>query len=59
MQCKVSKVAPENHQKVTEAKTLGEAFNDLSRDDTEDTDVARWYSLLGVNEVSKVAPVDH
>ena len=41
MQCKVSKVAPEDHRIVTEAETLGEAFNDASRDVTEDADLAR------------------
>ena len=41
MQCKVSKVAPEDHQKLTDAETLVEASNDASRDDTEDVEVAR------------------
>ena len=41
MQNQVSKVAPENHQKETDAETLGEASEDASRDDTEDDDVAR------------------
>ena len=38
MQHKVSKVAPEDHQKLTDAETLGEASNEASCDDTEDVE---------------------
>ena len=44
MQHKVSKVAPEDHQKLTDAETLDEASNEASWDDNEaveDNDEAR------------------
>ena len=41
MQHQVSKVAPEDHQQLTDAETLGEASDNASRDETEDIDVAR------------------
>ena len=52
MQNQVSKVAPEDHQKWTDAETLGEASDDASRDDTEDDDVARLVlsTLPGKNQ---------